>query len=51
MNHKDFNKRNNCVGNLEWVTCADNFKHYWAAVKCGTYPGETRHTRQRNQPA
>jgi hypothetical protein len=35
---------------LEWITCSANFKHYWAAVKAGTYPGETYHTRQIRPP-
>jgi hypothetical protein len=28
VNHKDFNKQNNCVDNLEWVSSRDNKLHY-----------------------
>lgn len=30
VNHIDFNKENNCVNNLEWVTCKENSDHsFW----------------------
>lgn len=31
VNHKDGNKLNNSVSNLEWISHADNMKHGWAA--------------------
>jgi hypothetical protein len=29
VNHKDKNKKNNSVSNLEWVTGSDNLYHYY----------------------
>jgi hypothetical protein len=33
VNHKDFNKENNHVSNLEWVTHRENMKHYSLGCK------------------
>lgn len=30
VNHKDLNKLNNCIENLEWVTPSENSLHYYA---------------------
>ena len=29
VNHKDYNKKNNCVDNLEWVSSSQNKQHFY----------------------
>jgi len=34
VNHKDGNKQNNNINNLEWVTRSENLKHKFCALGC-----------------
>lgn len=36
INHKDFNRKNNNIDNLEWITHIENINH---SVKAGSYKG------------
>lgn len=39
INHIDYNKLNNCVSNLEWMTRGDNIKHSYLNRDPKTYKG------------
>lgn len=45
VNHKDFNKQNNSIENLEWVNHLDNVNH---AVKAGRHISQTDITGKNN---
>lgn len=43
VNHKDLNKLNNCVDNLEWCTTRHNVSHYYKNIDCySNYTGVSK---------
>lgn len=44
VNHKDLNKQNNHVSNLEWATYGENLKHSWQNGRTNNSKGRVKGT-------
>lgn len=50
VNHKDRNRQNNCVDNLEWVTLQENQKHSWENGRAGCMLGRSGFLHNKSNP-
>ena len=48
INHKDSNRLNNCIDNLEWVTYKENTNHAWLNGRCESIREAARKTLKTN---
>ena len=44
VNHKDENKKNNCLDNLEWMICKENI-NYGTGIQRGHKTTDKKHTK------